>query len=70
MMIFTVNGDGLVARVSSCGSADKESACHVGDLGLISGLGRFPGGGNNYAFQCYGLKNSMDCPWGHRVRHD
>ena len=24
------------------GSADKESACNVGDLGLIPGLGRFP----------------------------
>ena len=26
-----------------CGSAGKESACHVGDLGLIPGLGRSPG---------------------------
>ena len=25
-----------------CGSAGKESACHVGDLGSIPGLGRFP----------------------------
>ena len=25
-----------------CGSAGKESACNVGDLGLIPGLGRFP----------------------------
>ena len=24
------------------GSADKESACNAGDLGLIPGLGRFP----------------------------
>ena len=47
MMIFTVNGDGLVARVSSCGSADKESACHVGDLGLIPGSGRSLGEGND-----------------------
>ena len=23
----------------------KKSACNVGDLGLIPGLGRFPGGG-------------------------
>jgi len=23
-----------------CGSADKESTCNVGDLGLIPGLGR------------------------------
>ena len=25
-----------------CGSAGKESACNVGDLGLIPGLGRSP----------------------------
>ena len=28
-----------------CGSAGKESTCNVGDLGLISGLGRSPGEG-------------------------
>ena len=28
------------------GSADKEFACNAGDLGLILGLGRSPGGGN------------------------
>ena len=32
----------------SCGSAGKESAYHVGDLGSILGLGRFPGEGNSY----------------------
>ena len=26
-----------------CGSASKESTCHVGNLGLILGLGRSPG---------------------------
>jgi len=26
-------------------SAGKESACNTGDLGLIPGLGRLPGGG-------------------------
>ena len=26
-----------------CGSAGKESACNVGDLGSIPGLGRSPG---------------------------
>ena len=29
-----------------CGSDSKESACNVGDLGSISGLGRSPGEGN------------------------
>ena len=28
-----------------CGSAGKESTCNEGDLGLIPGLGRFPGEG-------------------------
>ena len=28
------------------GSDSKESACSVGDLSLIPGLGRSPGGGN------------------------
>ena len=43
------------------GSAGKESACNAGDLGLISGLGRFPGEGNGYPLQYSGLENSMDC---------
>ena len=29
------------------GSDGKESACNVGDLGLIPGLGRSPGEGND-----------------------
>ena len=29
----------------SCGSVGKESACNVGDLGSISGLGKSPGEG-------------------------
>ena len=43
------------------GSAGKESTCNVGDLGLIFGLGRSPGEGNNSPLQYYGLENSMDC---------
>ena len=43
-----------------CGSAGKESACNVGDLGSIPGLGRSPGGGNGYSLQYSGLENSMD----------
>ena len=42
------------------GSVDKESACNVGDLGLIPGLGRSPGEGKGYPLQCSGLENSMD----------
>ena len=44
-----------------CGSAGKESACNVGDLGLIPGLGRSPGEGNSYPLQDSGLEYSMDC---------
>ena len=44
-----------------CGSAGKESACNVGDLGLILGLGRSPGEGKGYPLQYSGLENSMDC---------
>ena len=43
-----------------CSSAGKESACSAGDLGLIPGLGRSPGEGKGYPFQCSGLENSMD----------
>ena len=44
-----------------CGSAGKESACDVGDLGSIPGLGRSPGEGKGYRLQYSGLENSMDC---------
>ena len=44
-----------------CCSAGKESSSNVGDLGLIPGLGRSPGGGKGYSLQYSGLENSMDC---------
>ena len=47
----------------------KESACDAGDLGLIPGLGRFPGKGKGYPLQYSCLENSMDSggysSWGH-----
>ena len=43
-----------------CGSAGKESACNAEDLGLIPGLRRSPGEGNDYPLQYSGLENSMD----------
>ena len=43
------------------GSAGKESACSVGDLGSIPGLGRFPGEGKGYPLQYSGLENPMHC---------
>ena len=42
------------------GSAGKESACSVRDLGWIPGLGISPGEGNSYPLQYPGLENSMD----------
>ena len=33
------------------GSDGKESACNAGDLGLMPGLGRSPGGGDGNPFQ-------------------
>ena len=43
------------------GSAGTESACNVGDLGSIPGLGRSPGEGKGYPLWYSGLENSMDC---------
>ena len=42
------------------GSDGKESACNVGDLGLIPGLRRSPGEGKGYPLQYFGLENSKD----------
>ena len=41
-------------------SAGAESACTAGDLGLIPGLGRFPGKGKGDPLHYSGLENSMD----------
>ena len=51
------------------GTGCKESACNVGDLGSIPGLGKSSGEGNGNLLQYSGLENSMDCivsPWGHK----
>ena len=44
------------------GSDGKESACNVGDQGLIpgSGLGRSPGGGHGNPLQYSCLENPME----------
>ena len=42
------------------GLAGKESACNVGELGLIPGLGRSPGGGHGNPLQYSSLENPMD----------
>ena len=48
------------ASLMACG---KESACNAtaaGDLGLIPGSGRSPGGVHGKPLQCFYLENPMD----------
>ena len=42
------------------GLDSKESACKAGDLGLLPGLGRSPGGGHGNPLQYSCLKYFMD----------
>ena len=42
------------------GSDSKESACNIGDLSLIPGLGRAPGGGNGNPLHYSFLESIMD----------
>ena len=54
-----------------CGSTGKESACNAAERPEFSAwVGRIPGEGKGYPVQYFGLENSMDSPWGHRVRHN
>ena len=55
------------------GSDGKESACNVGHLGSISGLGGFPGGGHGNPLHYSCLENPRGqrslagySPWGHK----
>ena len=60
------------------GSHSKESTCNAGDLGLIPGLGRSPGGwhGNSLQYSCLENPHGQEEPGGlqstgsQRVRHD
>ena len=50
-----------------CGSAGKESTCNVGDLGLIPGLGRYPGEGKLPTPVFWpGEFQGLYSPWGHK----
>ena len=46
-----------------CGSSYKESACNEGDLGLIPGLGRSPGGDLEYPEFWPGEFQGLCSPW-------
>ena len=52
---------GMVREGFPNSSVGKESACNVGDLGSIPGLGKSPGDWKGYPLQYSGLENSMDC---------
>ena len=58
--IWYATGQKQIALGLPCGSAGKESACNVGDLGLIPGLRRVSGEGKGCPHQYSGLENSMD----------
>ena len=62
-IISTLNGLWNITRKYGLpgGSSGKESACNVGDLGLIPGLGKSPGEGKGYPPQYSGLENPKDC---------
>ena len=49
----------------------KESACSVGDLGPIPGLGRSSGKGNSYLLSvlAWRIPWTVWYSWSHRVRH-
>ena len=53
-------GSSLVSRGFPSGSKGKESAYNVEDRGLIPGLRRSPGEGNDSPLQYCCLENSMD----------
>ena len=48
-------------------SVGKESTCNAGDLGLIPGLGRFPGERNGYKIVFWPAKfHGLCSPWDHK----
>ena len=64
------------AKFFSLGLSGQETASNAGDLGLIPGLGRSPGGGHGNPLPHSCLENPMDrgawwaTVYGVTVRHD
>ena len=50
----------LCIAVVPCGSDSKESACNIGDLGMIPGSGRTPGEENGHPLQYSCLEYPRD----------
>ena len=61
-------GLGTHSSILVCDSADKESACNAGDLGLIPRLGRSPGEGNRYPSPVFWPEefHGLYSPWGRK----
>ena len=57
---WTEEPGGLQSMGFPVGIDGKASACNVGGLGSIPGLGRSPGEGNGNPLQYYCLENPMD----------
>ena len=61
---WTLSNDNFKVKYTGhyyqCGSKVKASVRNAGDLGLIPGLGRSPGEGNDNLLQCSCLENPMD----------
>ena len=51
---------GRVSQVALVGKNLSANAAGVRDVGLIPGLGRYPGGGNGNPLQCLCLENPVD----------
>ena len=62
-----LNLGGLHRTLCFPGSSDgKGSACNARDLGLISGLGIYPGEGNGNPLHYSCLEKAVDSPRGHK----
>ena len=60
ILLVRIQNDTHSRKKWAGGSDCKESACNVGDLGSIPGLGRTSAEGNGYPLQYSGLESSMD----------
>ena len=60
LRLQTSNAEGAGSTPGGGVRISKESACSVGDLSSISGLGRSPGEENDNPLQYSCLKNPMD----------
>ena len=70
---FPANRSHNLTKTITDGSDGKESACNVGDLGSIPGLGRSSGGGHDNPLQYICLENPHGqrslvgySPWGYK----